>query len=98
MDNNIVDIDKREQSDILKLMEIFQCADIPLNTSTQNYSGGEKLRISLVRAFNLGEIVVINSNLQSLDRTMRKSVQENIRNLVDRSFEDISQNYTVFIR
>ncbi len=35
-------------------MQIFQCSDIPLSTNTSNYSGGEKLRISLVRAFYLG--------------------------------------------
>jgi ABC-type multidrug transport system ATPase subunit len=62
-------------------MELFQCADIPLTTSTKSYSGGEKLRVSLVRAFNLGEVIIINTNTNSLDSKMQHKVKENIRAL-----------------
>lgn len=73
-------------------MELFECSDIPLHTNTQNYSGGEKLRISLLRAFHLGKVIIINSNLNSLDQKMKKKVQRSIRRLVSQ------RNLTVFIR
>jgi ABC-type iron transport system FetAB ATPase subunit len=67
-------------------MELFQCYDIPLSTNTEHYSGGEKLRISLVRAFHLGEVIVINTNLNSLDKGAKSKVLANIRKLVDGLF------------
>ncbi len=72
-------------------MEIFNCSSIPLLTNTQNYSGGEKLRLSLVRSFFLGEIIVINSNLNSLDIKMKEQILSNIRRLVDGSFKQIKR-------
>ena len=79
-------------------MQLFCCDDIPLKNSTNNYSGGEKLRISLVRAFNLGNIIIINSDLTSLDLKMKITVKENLRKLVDNCFGEVNQKYTVFIR
>lgn len=79
-------------------MELFQCSDIPLHTNTQNYSGGEKLRISLVRAFNLGEVIIINSNLNSLDKKMKQRVQSSILGLAKQAYSSVGKEYTVFIR
>lgn len=79
-------------------MQIFQCSDIPLSTNTSNYSGGEKLRISLVRAFYLGQFIVVNTNLKSLDAKMQSIVKANIVRLVKKGFKEFSKDYTIFIR
>lgn len=75
METNIANSTSEQRKEILKLMELFQCGDIPINTSTKNYSGGEKLRMSLVRAFHLGSFIVINTNLNSLDAKMQRLVK-----------------------
>ena len=51
-----------------------------------------------MRAFHLGEVIVVNSNLKSLDAKMRKSVQEGIRHLVEQDYEGFGKKYTVFIK
>ena len=79
------------------MLEPFQCSDIPLHTNTQNYSGGEKLRVSLVRAFNLGEVIIINSNQNSLDKKMKQKVQGSILGLVKQAYS-LGKEYMVFIR
>lgn len=68
MHPNLTSISQEDQTSISELLELFHCADIPLHTNTQNFSGGEKLRVSLVRAFNLGQVVIVNSSLLSLDQ------------------------------
>lgn len=40
MDTNIANSTQEQRKEILKLMELFQCGDIPINTNTKNYSGG----------------------------------------------------------
>lgn len=98
MEQNLSKLSREEETEILKLMQLFQCSDIPLNTNTSNYSGGEKLRISLVRAFYLGEFVVINTNLKSLDARMQKKVKDNLVKLVKKGFAEFPKDYTIFIR
>jgi ABC-type iron transport system FetAB ATPase subunit len=75
-------------------MELFDCSDIPLHTNTLNYSGGEKLRVSLVRAFHLGQVIIINSDLNSLDKHMKLKIQNSIQQLVAHS----PKQYTIFIK
>jgi ABC-type multidrug transport system ATPase subunit len=94
MQPNLTSLSQEEQASVSELLELFYCADIPLHTNTQNFSGGEKLRVSLVRAFHLGQVVIVNSSLLSLDQQMRVEVQERIRRLVANS----SRHFTVFIR
>lgn len=94
MQPSLTSLSHDEHTSISELLELFHCADIPLHTNTQNYSGGEKLRVSLVRAFHLGQVVIVNSSLMSLDQQMRVEIQEGIRRLVTNS----NRHYTVFIR
>lgn len=94
MQPNLTSLSLQEQASISELLELFHCADIPLHTHTQNYSGGEKLRVSLVRAFHLGQVVIVNSTLLSLDHRMRVDIQERMRRLVTNS----NKHYTIFIR
>lgn len=98
MESDLTEIVPEERDRILRLMQLFQCSDIPLSSHTKDYSGGEKLRVSLVRAFHLGEVVVINTNLQSLDPTMQTTVKRNIQKLAKREFSQLGTDYTVFIR
>lgn len=56
------------------------------------------MRISLVRAFHLGEVIVMNTNLKSLDAKMHEEVKGNIRRLVDKCFDELDKDYTIFVR
>jgi ABC-type molybdate transport system ATPase subunit len=79
-------------------MQIFCCSDIPLQNLTKTLSGGEKLRINLVRAFNLGEIIIINSNLDSLDEKMKQKIIKNMQLLVAGKIQGIQTKFTIFIK
>lgn len=50
-----------------------------------------------MRAFNLGEVIIINSNLNSLDKKMKQKVQNSILGLV-RQVYSFGKGYTVFIK
>jgi len=46
----------------------------------------------------LGSVIVINTNLNSLDKNMKEKIKANIRKLVHGCYQQISKCFTVFIR
>jgi hypothetical protein len=40
LEEQLTNLDGVRREEIAKLMELFCCSDIPLGTSTKNYSGG----------------------------------------------------------
>jgi ABC-type antimicrobial peptide transport system ATPase subunit len=52
----------------------FHCLEIPLKHLTDNFSDSEKLRLSLVRATLGHDIIIIDGNIENLDKDIRKYV------------------------
>ena len=57
------------------------------------------MRVSLVRALYLAKVIVINTNLNSLDEAMKQLVKGNLLRLVEGKYaKEVGQGWTVFVR
>jgi ABC-type multidrug transport system ATPase subunit len=61
----------------------FHCLEIPLKNMTDTFSGGEKLRLGLVRATLGYDIIIVDGSLNSLDVHVRRYVVHEMKKIAE---------------
>ena len=62
----------------------FHCLEIPLKNKSETFSGGEKLRLGLVRATLGRDVIIVDGDMNSLDHKVRDYVLREMQLLAER--------------
>jgi ATPase subunit of ABC transporter with duplicated ATPase domains len=71
-------------AELKRLMIGFHCLEIPLKNESSTFSGGEKLRLGLVRACLGRDVIIVDGNMNSLDSKVRGYVLHEMQLLAER--------------